>query len=150
MSNHPVEDHRAIFKAAVQQYLDLRAQQVRVKQKLKAKYQGWGVTSVEGTRVYGADSRVEFLRRAPQGPIRSQLRRLYELMDEALALQQSAWREVQRLGSRYPEIGIFQKISWCGQDRGAHLRRLCSNASAFYHKAKALEVLSVRHKRPEQ
>ena len=117
---HPVEDHRAIFKAAVQQYLDLRAQQVRVKQKLKAKYQGWGVTSVEGTRVYGADSRVEFLRRAPQGPIRSQLRRLYELMDEALALQQSAWREVQRLGSRYPEIGIFQKIPGVGRI-GAHI-----------------------------
>lgn len=40
---HPEEDHRAIFKTAVDQYLDLRDQQIALKQKIKAKYRSWGV-----------------------------------------------------------------------------------------------------------
>ena len=39
---HPMEDHRAVFKAEVQAYLDLADQQARLKQKIKAKYRAWG------------------------------------------------------------------------------------------------------------
>ena len=49
---HPEEDHRAVFKAAVQQYLDFTRQEVRIKQKIKAKYRGWGVMDVEGSCIY--------------------------------------------------------------------------------------------------
>jgi hypothetical protein len=36
--HHPAEDHRAVFRAAVQACLDLVREQVRLKQKIKAKY----------------------------------------------------------------------------------------------------------------
>ena len=52
---HPEEDHRAIFKAAVQQYIDFRNQQSIIKQKIKAKYRSWEVTNVYGISVYNPD-----------------------------------------------------------------------------------------------
>ena len=45
---HPEDDHQAVFKAAVQHYLDLHNQQRAIKQKIKAKYRTWGVPEVHG------------------------------------------------------------------------------------------------------
>jgi hypothetical protein len=43
----PENDDRAIFKAAVQHYMDLRDQQTALKHKIKATYRHWGVVSIE-------------------------------------------------------------------------------------------------------
>ena len=57
----PEEDHGAIFKSVVQQYLDLRDQQTALKLKIEWKYRGAGVVEVDGKRVYGAGHRSAFL-----------------------------------------------------------------------------------------
>ena len=59
---HAQEDHRAIFKAAVQHYLDLRDQQVRLKHKIKAMFRHWGVVQLGGESVYGTEGRKEYLK----------------------------------------------------------------------------------------
>jgi uncharacterized phage-associated protein len=49
---HPEDDHRAVFKAAVQHYMHLRNQRTSIKQKIKAKYRTWGVPQASGTSLY--------------------------------------------------------------------------------------------------
>jgi transposase len=110
---HPEEDHRAVFKTAVQSYLDLRDQQIALKLKLKAMYRHWGVTGVEGTVVYGK-GRTNYLAQVKQDAVKHQLARLYHLVDETEKMEASALGEVQRLGRRYPEIKRFRKVPGIG------------------------------------
>jgi transposase len=117
---HPQDDERAIFKAAAQQYLDLRKTQINLKCKLKAKFRSWGVPDVEGTLVYGARHRSEYLDRMARPVIRHQLQRLYDLLDEALRVQEEAFQELQHIGQPYPEIHEFTKIPGVGPV-GAHI-----------------------------
>ena len=79
---HPSEDERAVFKAAVQQYLSIRDQAVKLQSQIKAKYRAWGVLDVVGTdRVYSEEGRKEFLAKLTVRPVRNQLSRLYVLLD---------------------------------------------------------------------
>ena len=117
---HPQDDERAVFKAAMQQYLDLRDTEVELKLKLKAKYRGWGVVAVEGTKVYGTSHRGEYLEQVKAEAIRHQLERLYVLLDAALLAQEQSLAEVVRLGRRYREIAEFDKVPGVGVV-GAHL-----------------------------
>jgi len=110
----PANDHRAIFKAAVQHYIDLRGQQTALKHKIKALYRHWGVTSVEGQAVYG-EKRSDYLKMVKQSPIRCLLINLYSLMDEAESKQKNAFKTVKQLGQKYPEIKEFQKIPGVGE-----------------------------------
>ena len=55
------EDHRAVFKAAVQHYIDMRKQQVALKQKIKSTFRRWGIPRVKGQRLYSADGREAYL-----------------------------------------------------------------------------------------
>jgi transposase len=116
----PQNDQRAIFKAAVQEYLDLRDQQVRIKLKIKAKYRRWGVIQLSGQRVYGHKGRNHYLQQVKHMTIRNQLKRLYLLLDQTEAVQQTACRAMKRLGRNYPEIRQFKKIPGIG-DIGAHV-----------------------------
>ncbi len=115
---HPEEDERAVFKAAVQQYIDFRNQEVRLKHKLKAKFRGWGVHDVEGVHVYNPKKRDVFLGMVKQAAVRHQLSRLYEMLEMALRMQQLALEECLRLARAYPEIQEFKKIPGVG-DIGA-------------------------------
>jgi len=111
---HPADDERAIFKAAVQQYLDLRNEQVRMKHKIKAKYRMWGVSAVDGMKVYGPKNRRSFLEQVQQPSIRHQLQRLYVVMDTAEEQMEKSFEEVRALGRKYPEIKEFLKIPGVG------------------------------------
>ena len=111
---HPADDERAIFKAAVQQYLDLRNEQVRMKHKIKAKYRMWGVSAVNGMKVYGPKNRHSFLEQVQQPSIRHQLQRLYVVMDTAEEQMEKSFEEVRALGRKYPEIQEFLKIPGVG------------------------------------
>lgn len=110
---HAQEDHRAIFKASVQHYLDLRDQQVVLKLKIKAMYRHWGVIRIEGESVYG-HGRTEYLKQVSSPVVQDELKRLYTLLDQAEQMQALAEREMNRLARRYPEIKEFRKIPGIG------------------------------------
>jgi transposase len=112
---HPENDERAIFKAAVQDYIDLRDQQVRLKNKIKAVYRHWGVIDVGGEAVYGVKHRQEYLEKVKHLYIRNQLLRLYTLMDETESMQQQALKSMKELGKKYSEIKEFKKIPGIGE-----------------------------------
>lgn len=111
---HPEDDHRAIFKAAVQQYIDFRNQQTIIKQKIKAKYRGWGVTDVYGISVYNPDKKEKYLERVKANSVRKQLEHLYQLLRITVEMKVAALKEAKRLGQRYPEIQEFIKIPGVG------------------------------------
>ncbi len=113
-------DERAIFKAAALHYIDLRDQQVALKQKIKAMYHHWGVVEVSGEGVYSKRQRDNYLNQITQMDIRGQLKRLYRAMDHMESLQQRALKALKRLGRRYGEITEFKKIPGIGEI-GAHL-----------------------------
>ena len=111
---HPEDDHRAVFKAAVQHYLDLRNQQTSIKQKIKAKYRSWGVPEVFGTALYHPEKVHDYLSKIPLPAIRNQLRRLYSVLGVTVDMQISALKEARRLAQRYPEIKEFMKVRGVG------------------------------------
>jgi transposase len=115
---HPEDDERAVFKAAVQQYIDFRDQETTLKRKLKAKFRGWGIQDLEGSHVYNPKKRGDFLGRVKHKAIQNQLSRLFVLLDTALKMQELALEESLRLARGYPEIQEFKKIPGVG-DVGA-------------------------------
>jgi transposase len=112
---HPENDDRAIFKAAVQHYIDLRDQQVVLKNKIKAMYRHWGVIDVAGEAVYGNKKRDDYLKRVKHLHIRNQLHRLYFLMDETESMQKKALKAMRQLGRKYSEIKEFKRIPGIGE-----------------------------------
>ena len=114
------EDHRAVFKAVAQHYLDCRDRQVALKQKIKAVYRRWGILDLEGQTVYSQDGRGRYLDQVTRPEIAGQLQRLYRLMDEAVQAQAEAKKQMLRLGERYPEIEAFQEVPGIGPI-GSHL-----------------------------
>jgi len=116
---HPESDERAIFKAAVQHYVDMTNQQARVKKKIKAMYRHWGIIFF-GHKLYSTEHRDECLRKVKYRHVRSQLNRLYALMDAIEEITESAFSEMKQLGRRYPEIREFLKIPGVGPV-GAHI-----------------------------
>jgi transposase len=117
---HPQSDDRAIFKAAARHYIDLRDQQITLKQKIKAMYRHWGVIDVAGEAVYSIKKRQDYLKQVKHLHIRNQLNRLYVLMDEAESMQGKALKAMKQMGRKYPEIKEFKKIPGIG-DIGAHI-----------------------------
>jgi transposase len=117
---HPQDDNRAVFKALVQQYLELRREQVKFKQQLKAKFHLWGITQVAGRSVYSEAGRKAYLERLKDDSVRRQMTRLYQLHDETVRLQKDTFKEVIARGRRYPEIAEFTKMPGVG-DVGAHV-----------------------------
>ena len=115
----PENDQRAIFKAVVQHYLDLRDQLKAVKNKIKAMYRQWGVIDVFTDSVYSISGRDKYLKQVNENPIYLQLKRLYELMDHSAAIKQAAKKSMISLGRNYPEIKEFKKIPGMGPI-GAH------------------------------
>jgi len=112
---HPEDDDRALFKAAVQHYMDFRDQQVVLKNKIKAKYRHWGIIDVAGEAVYGIKKRHDYLKRVKHLHVRSQLRRLYFLMDQTESMQKRALKSMKQLGRKYPEIKEFKEIPGIGE-----------------------------------
>lgn len=110
----PQSDERAVFKAAVQNYLALVAEQTAIKLQIKAKYRGWGVPQTGGQSIYGKKGREEFLRLIKPVAVIHQLRRLYALMDACQAASRDAFKEASDLAKHYPEIQEFMKMPGIG------------------------------------
>ena len=115
----PENDQRAIFKAAVQHYLDLRDQLIALKHKIKATYRQWGLIDVFTHSLYSTIGRGRFLNQLQHHPIKLQLKRLYDLMDHTSDTKQAAEKSMIALGRNYPEINEFKKIAGMGPI-GAH------------------------------
>ena len=111
---HPEDDHRAVFKAAVKQYIDFRDQQTQLKRKIKAKYRTWGVQDIDGTRVYNPAKRGDFLSQLKLKVIRHQVERLYAVLDATLQMQAAARQEAMVLSRRYPEVEQFKRVPGVG------------------------------------
>jgi len=107
---HPENDDRAIFKSAAQHYIDLRYQLVRLKQKIKATYRHWGIIDIFTDSVYSIGGRDKYLEQVKHIPIRSQISRLYLLMDQTEAMRKSAFKAMKKLGRNFPEINEFKKM----------------------------------------
>lgn len=112
---HAETEDRALFKAAVQHYNELRDQQTELKQKIKATYQHWGILEVDGETVYSVKERDKYLKKVPYLSISNELRRMYYLMDETGAMKAKALKTVKQLGRSYPEIKEFTKIPGVGE-----------------------------------
>ncbi|MBT8370296.1 MAG: transposase [Deltaproteobacteria bacterium] len=110
----PENDQRAIFKAAVQHYQDLRDQLAAIKQKTKAMYRQWGVINIFTESVYSVSGRDKFLAQIPHRPIYLQLKRLYKLLDTTATMKQDAEKSMTSLGRNYPEIKEFKKMPGMG------------------------------------
>lgn len=117
---HPQSDDRAVFKAAALHYIDLRNQQTRLKQKIKAMYRYWGIVNVFTDSVYSKSSRGRYLKQIKRLSIRNQLLRLYHLMDQTEQMRRNALKTLKKLGRNYPEIREFMKIPGIA-DINAHL-----------------------------
>lgn len=117
---HPLEDERAVFKSAVQQYVDVRDQLTAMKNKIKAKYRQWGVVSVEGRQVFGRRSRGRYLAQLQQGAVRHSMEHYYALLDALEDGKQKVYEDVVELGRSYGEIAEFQRIPGIGPV-GAHI-----------------------------
>lgn len=116
----PEEDHRAVLKASAQHYIDLRKQQVALKQKIKSTFRRWGVLRVEGYTLYSSDGREAYLKQLPLPAIVKQISNLYRVLDVALAAQKEAKMQMLRLGRQYSEIEEFRKMAGVGPI-GSHL-----------------------------
>jgi hypothetical protein len=117
---HPADDHRAVFKAAVQAYVALVREQARLKQKNRAKYRAWGVAVQDTTKVYHPKRRAAYLAQVSLAPNRAQLQWLYDVLEAARQAKREALRQVVEMGRRYPEIAAFLKIPGVGVV-GAHV-----------------------------
>lgn len=116
----PADDHRAVFKASVQTYLELVVEQARLKQKIKGKYRAWGVMVTDTVKVYHPKKRESYLARLGPAAVREQLRRLYDVLEATRTAKRGALRQMVELGRRYPEIAEFQRVPGVGVV-GAHV-----------------------------
>ena len=115
---HPEDDERAVFKAAVKQYIDFRNQETGLKRKVKAKFRYWGVQDIEGSSIYNPKKRHNYIGQVKRKAVQHQLSRLYVMLDTALQMQKLSLEEAKRLGQKYPEIAEFKKVPGVG-DIGA-------------------------------
>ena len=116
----PQNDNRAIYKAAALHYIDLRNQLTRLKLKIKAMYRHWGIIDVFTDSVYSKSGRDNYLKKIKQNPIRNQILRLYQLMDQTEQMRKASLNSLKELGRNYPEIKQFMKIPGIA-DINAHL-----------------------------
>ena len=116
----PNNDQRAIFKASARHYIDMRNQLRTLKLKVKAMYRYWGVIDCFGESVYSLRGREAYLKRLKHLAVRNQIKRLYQLLDNAAAMKQEAKNAMKQLGRKYPEIREFKKIAGIS-DINAHI-----------------------------
>lgn len=115
----PTRDERAVFKCAVQAYLDAVDRQTALKLQLKAHYRQWGVIPT-GSRVYSRTERHKWLAQIKPAGVRAQLQLLYELLDAALEVERKSRRLMVQLGQPFPEIARLDTVPGVGRI-GAHV-----------------------------
>ncbi|MEZ5405404.1 MAG: transposase [Verrucomicrobiia bacterium] len=111
---HPPQMHRAIFKSAAKQYLEMTRQQTQIKLKIKNKFRAWQVTQLGAQQVYHLRHREKFLKQLNHPDLVGQFSILYELLQSAQQAQRQSLQQLCQLGKRYNEIQQFLKIPGVG------------------------------------
>lgn len=115
----PTDDDRAVFKCAVQAYLDAVERQTSLKLQLKAHFRQWGIIPT-GQDVYHRHKRQSWLAQLTQPGLRPQLEILYFALDSALEAEKRARRHMILLGQAYPEIARLRTVPGVGAI-GSHI-----------------------------
>jgi transposase len=110
---YAAERSRRDFKQLVQHYDDLTAQQVRLKQKIKARLRTQGVIT-RGQQLFTAKGRVEVLGKASSRELRESVLQLYELLDQTLATHSAAQKLMLRAAGSFPEVELFKAVPGIG------------------------------------
>lgn len=115
----PATDRRALYKQACNHYMDLRDQQRRYKQKIKARLTRWGLFNISGSSVYSKSGRQAYLEEISHDRIRTQVESLYRMLDRAHEEKARAREAFLELGRPFPEVQEFREIPGIGPI-GAH------------------------------
>jgi transposase len=105
---------REIYRALVYELLNWRDAQRELKALIKARYYGWGVLRLNGTKVFSAKGREEYLQQLPGMEERRMLERIYRQFDHALEQWKETLQEIERVGQEFWEVREFQRIPGVG------------------------------------
>jgi transposase len=110
---YPREQLRRDFKAVVQHYDELTAQQARLKTKIKARLRMQGVIT-RGEAVFSARGRKPVLQEVKSQLVRTAIQQLYAMLDQSLASQTEARLLMLRTAQALPEIKIIRTAPGLG------------------------------------
>lgn len=110
---YPQEQRRRDFKAVVQHYDELTAQQARLKTKIKARLRMQGVI-VRGQAVFSARGRRPVLQEVKSEVVRLAIQQLYAMLDQSLTSQTEARLLMLRAAQALPEIKIMKTAPGLG------------------------------------
>jgi transposase len=120
------DDERALFRNAVQGFLEAVQRQSVLKVQIKARYRQWGVIP-SGSAVFSGPGRVAWLERLPHARLRAQLGLLYAMLDAAGKVRAQARRLMLDAGRAFPEVerlrtfpgvgivGAHAFVAWVGE-----------------------------------
>ncbi|MFQ6090876.1 MAG: transposase [Candidatus Bipolaricaulia bacterium] len=132
---YPDDDHRREFKQLVRHYDDVTAQQVRLKQKIKASLRAQGII-VRGKGLYSPQGLQAALERVRSPGVRKIIEQLYRLLCETLRAQQQAKRLMAQAARRFPEIARFRQVPGVGLIGACRFSAYVQNPHRFSSKRK--------------
>lgn len=110
---YPQSPRRRDFKAVVQHYDELTAQQARLKTKIKARLRMQGVIT-GGEAVFSARGRRPVLQEVKSEVVRTAIQQLYAMLDQSLTSQTEARLLMLRTAQALPEIKIMKTAPGMG------------------------------------
>lgn len=107
------ETSRRDFKQLVQHYDDLTDQQVRLKNKIKARLRVQGII-VRDSRLFTRKWRVSVVEKVPSPDVRQAIMQLYGVLDQTLAARLAARKLMIAAAKSFPEIALFRDVPGVG------------------------------------
>jgi transposase len=133
---YPDDEHRRVFKQLVQHYDDLTAQQVRLKNKIKARLRAHGVILRGRGSPYSEQGRAAALEQIRSPEVRVIIGQLYRLLDETLATREESRALMNRESQRYSEIARFREVPGIGLICACRFSAYVQNPHRFSSKRK--------------
>src|SRR5882724_812717 len=145
--HYPPDQRRRNFKQLVQHYDELTSQQARLKTKLKARLRMQGVI-VGGERVFSSSGRKPVLAEVKSAEVRTAIKQLYAVLDQAVATQEQARLLMLRAAQAFAEIRIFRTVPGVGPIGACRFSAYIHTPNRFSSKRKLWKYcrLSVSHR----
>lgn len=144
---YPREKSRGEFKALVQHYDEMTAQQARLKTKLKARLRMQGVI-ITGERLFSSTGRKPVLAQVGSRDVRIALSQLYAVLDQSVAAQGQAKLLMLRAAQAFPEIKLFRTVPGVGPIGACRFSAYIHTPQRFSSKRKLWKYcrLSISHR----
>jgi len=144
---YPPDQPRRNFKQLVQHYDELTGQQARLKTKIKARLRMQGVL-VTGERPFSSKGRKEVLAQVESRDLRTAIKQLYEVLDQAVVAQEQARLLMLRAAQSFPEIKLLRTVPGVGPIGACRFSAYIHTPSRFSSKRKLWKYcrLSVSHR----